>query len=204
MARKGRGGPSGISIGGSMVSCSHRGPAISLRRRPPDAKADTLPNRSTMVAPIDFLNMHTYFDALVLMYRVTTQLAAKYHRSEDLVTIREHQAAFSRAVGAKDALAMIATNADFHLAIAEAGRNAYFTALFKGLLDEGRRILRLYYQSYEDRLPRRFVEEHDEIIAAIDTRDEAGAEQLSREHARQIVLQVQKLMVRGDSLDIRL
>ena len=45
---------------------------------------DTLPNRSTMVANIDFLNMHTFFDALVLMYRVTTKLAAQYHRPEDL------------------------------------------------------------------------------------------------------------------------
>ena len=42
---------------------------------------DTLPNRSTMVSNIDFLNMHTYFDALTLMYRVTTQLAAQHHRA---------------------------------------------------------------------------------------------------------------------------
>lgn len=165
---------------------------------------DTLPNRSTMVAPIDFLNMHTYFDALVLMYRVTTQLAAKYHRPEDLEVIREHQAAFARAVEAQDALGMIATNADLHLAIAEAGRNAYFTGLFKRLLDEGRRILRLYYQSYEDRLPRRFVEEHDEMIAAIAARDQGEAERLAREHAEQIVRQVQKLMVREERLEIRI
>src|SRR5690606_26452642 len=32
---------------------------------------ETLPNRSTMVSNIDFLNLSTFFDALVLMYRVT-------------------------------------------------------------------------------------------------------------------------------------
>ncbi len=164
----------------------------------------TLPNRSTLVAPIDFLNMHAFFEAMVLMYRVTTQLAARDHRLEDLAPIRAHQADFAAAVEAQDALAMIATNAAFHLAIAEAGRNAYFTSLFKRLLDEGRRILRLYYQSYSDRLPRRFVEEHEDIIAAIAARDEARAEELAREHAEQIVRQVKKLLVREERLDIRL
>src|SRR5688572_5147561 len=157
---------------------------------------DTLPNRSTMVSNIDFLNMHTYFDALVLMYRVTTQLAAKYHRPEDLGAIRTQQAAFAAAVEVQDALGMIATNAALHLSIAEAGRNPYFTGLFKRLLDEGRRILRLYYQSYDDRLPPQFVEEHDEMIAAIEARDLDKAERLAREHAEQIVRQVQRLLVR--------
>ncbi|MBB3291129.1 MULTISPECIES: GntR family transcriptional regulator [Rhizobium] len=165
---------------------------------------DTLPNRSTMVSQIDFLNMHNYFDALVLMYRVTTQLAAKYHRPEDLEAVRALQADFAAAVEAQDALAMISTNAALHLAIAEAGRNPYFTSLFSRLLNEGRRILRLYYQSYNDRLPRRFVEEHDEIIDAVAGRDIELAERLAREHAEQIVAQIQKLLVRGDRLDVRL
>ena len=165
---------------------------------------DTLPNRSTMVSNIDFLNMHTYFDALTLMYRVTTQLAAQHHRADDLDVIRARQAEFAAAVKAQDALAMIATNADFHLAVAEAGRNPYFTGLFKRLLDEGRRILRLYYQSYEDRLPQRFVDEHDEMIAAIATRDLGLSEKLARIHAEQIVEQVRKLLVREERLEIAL
>jgi DNA-binding GntR family transcriptional regulator len=165
---------------------------------------DTLPNRSTMVSNIDFLNMHTYFDALTLMYRVTTKLAAQYHRSEDLEIIRRDQAGFTAAVNAQDALAMIATNAAFHLSIAEAGRNPYFTLLFKRLLDEGRRILRLYYQSYDDRLPERFVTEHEEIIAAISMRDLERSERLAHDHAEQIVQQVTKLLVRNEKLEIRL
>ncbi len=165
---------------------------------------DTLPNRSTMVSNIDFLNMHTFFDALVLMYRATTQLAAEYHRPEDLTEIRALNAQFTSAVEAQDALAMISTNAAFHLAIAEAGRNPYFTGLFKRLLDEGRRILRLYYQSYDDRLPKRFVDEHDAIIAAIAARDTSLSEKLARAHAEQIVEQVQKLLVRNERLEIAL
>ncbi|QEN85536.1 GntR family transcriptional regulator [Labrys sp. KNU-23] len=165
---------------------------------------DTLPNRSTMVSNIDFLNMSPYFDALVLMYRVTTRLAAEHHRLQDLEAIHAHQAEFAAAVEAQDALAMISTNAAFHSAIAEAGRNPYFAGLFQRLLDEGRRFLRLYYQSYDDRLPQRFVDEHEDMINAVVARDVDLAERLAKIHAEQIVEQIRKLLVRDRRLDIEL
>lgn len=164
----------------------------------------TLPNRSTMVANLDMLHLAPYFDALVLMYRVTTALAARNHRAADLEAIRAHQAAFAAAVASQDALAMIATNAAFHRAIAAAGGNPYFEGLFNRLLDEGRRLLRLYYQSYDDRLPQRFVNEHEAMIAAIAARDTTAAEHLARAHAEQIVAQIQKLTVGETRLDIAL
>ena len=165
---------------------------------------DTLPNRSTMVANIDFLNLHTFFDALVLMYRVTTRLAAQYHRPEDLEVIRRHHEEYAAAVKAGDALAMIAANAAFHSAIADAGRNPYFSSLFNRLLDEGRRILRLYYRSYEDQYPERFVDEHAAMIDVIAARDVEGADRLAKAHADQIVEQIQKLFTRDTRLGIAL
>ncbi|EJT02918.1 GntR family transcriptional regulator [Rhizobium sp. CCGE 510] len=165
---------------------------------------DTLPNRSTMVSNIDFLNLHTFFDALVLMYRVTTKLAAQYHRPADLLEIKARQSEFATAVANQDALAMIAANAALHSAIADAGRNPYFVAVFNRILDDGRRILRLYYQSYGDRLPQQFVDEHEEIIAAIAARDADLADRLARIHAEQIVEQIQRLFARKDRFDISL
>lgn len=156
----------------------------------------TLPNRSTIVSNIDFLNLHTFFDALTLMYRVTTRLAAQYRTPQDLELIRKHQHRFSLAVDAQDAKAMIATNRDFHAAIAEAGRNVYYSTLFFRLLDEGRRILRVYYSSFGDRLPHRYVAEHDEIIAAIEARDLDAADRLASTHADQIVQQIQQMISR--------
>ncbi len=165
---------------------------------------ETLPNRSTMVSNIDFLGMPAYFDALVLMYRVTTRLAAQHHTADDLAMIRDCQTEFAAAVMAQDALAMISTNADFHSAIARSGRNNYYAGFFDRLLGEGRRMLRLYYQSYEDRLPQRFVEEHEEIIEAIRARDIAAADRLGRAHGEQIVEQIGRLLTRNDRLDIEL
>jgi DNA-binding GntR family transcriptional regulator len=168
----------------------------ALVRLAAEGLVTTLPNRSTVVSSIDFLNLHTFFDALTLMYRVTTRLAAEFRTEDDLEIIRARQAEFTRAVEAHDALAMIATNREFHAAIAEAGRNPYYTGLFCRLLDEGRRILRVYYSSFDDHLPRRYVDEHEDMIAAIEARDVAEADRLASAHDDQIVRQIQDMIAR--------
>lgn len=151
----------------------------------------TLPNRTTIVSHIDLLNLPHFFDALTLMYRVTTRLAASRRSEADIARMRERQSAFTRAVAAEDALALIASNRDFHLEIAVAGGNVYYTELFKRLLDENRRLLRLYYSTFNDALPRQYVEEHDAMIAAIIAGDVAAADRLATAHAEQIIRQIQ-------------
>jgi DNA-binding GntR family transcriptional regulator len=99
---------------------------------------------------------------------------------------------------------MVATNRSFHAAIAEAGRNPYYTHLTLRLLDEGRRILRLYYQSFDDRLPKEYVEEHEAMIAAITARDIEACDRIARGHADQIVRQIQKLFARDERQNIAL
>lgn len=168
----------------------------ALVRLAGDGLVTTLPNRSTVVAQIDFLNLHHFFDALTLMYRVTTRLAGENRTDADLRAIRAHHAAFVRAVEAQDARAMIATNRDFHAAIGEAGRNPYYQGLFLRLLDEGRRILRFYYSSFDDRLPVAILAEHEAIIAAIAARDVTACDQMARAHADQIIAQIQAMLTR--------
>ena len=164
----------------------------------------TLPNRSTVVSNIDFLALPAFFDAITLMYRATTRLAARHRTEADLERIEAHQRDFSAAVAAQDAIAMIASNREFHAAIGEAGRNPYYVSLFNRLLDEGRRILRLYYSSFEDRLPQEYVTEHETMIAAIKAGDIEHADELARAHADQIVFQIRKLIAddRRDSVTL--
>lgn len=176
----------------------------ALVRLAGEGLVETLPNRSAIVANIDFSKLHTFFDAITLMYRVTTRLAAQYHQAEDLAVIRGHQARYAQAVADQDPLAMIAINRDFHAAIAEAGRNPYFTSLTLRVLDDGRRILRLYYQSFNDKLPKEYSDEHNAIIAAIAARDIDLCDRLAREHADQIVRQVRNFFGRDQRQDVPL
>lgn len=176
----------------------------ALVRLAAEGLVTTLPNRNTIVATIDFVRLPVYFEALSLMYRVTTRLAAINRRPEQLIPIRAWQAAFAEAVERQDALAMIASNRDFHVAIAEAGGNPYFTQLFTRLLDEGRRILRLYYSSFDDRLPRQYVEEHELLVTAIEAGDADLSDRLAGEHAAQIVRQIQSYIARDQTRSMRL
>ncbi|PDS32278.1 GntR family transcriptional regulator [Rhizobium phaseoli] len=168
----------------------------ALLRLAADGLVTTLPNRNTIVAPIDFASLPTYFEALTLMYRVTTRGAAERRNDDIMKSIRLHQKDFADAVAARDAYAMIEANREFHVAIAELAGNAYYTAFFAKLLDEGRRILRLYYSTFDDRLPRQYVDEHEEIIAAIEAGDAERADRLAVAHASQIVRQIQDYLAR--------
>jgi len=168
----------------------------ALLRLASDGFVTTLPNRNTIVATIDFATLPTYFEALTLMYRVTTRGAAQRGAPTAMAAIRARQQEFADAVAAQDAYAMIEANREFHVAIAELGGNAYYTTFFARLLDEGRRILRLYYSTFDDRLPRQYVEEHEEMIAAIETGDVDRADRLAIDHAAQIVRQIQEYVAR--------
>ncbi len=176
----------------------------ALARLATEGLIDTLPNRSAMVSNIDFLNLPAFFDAITLMYRVTTRLAAQNWQAGDLEIINAHQQEFAAAVASHDALAMIGTNRDFHAAIATAARNPYYLALFVRLLDDGRRLLRLYYQSFDDRPPPSVIKEHEDIIAAITARDMEASDRLAKAHADQIVRQIQKLLSRDQRQNIDL
>ena len=176
----------------------------ALVRLASEGLVTTLPNRSTIVAAIDFVKLPVYFEALTLMYRVTTRDAAMHRHESDMPKIRQLQKAYAAAVRARNVVDMIQSNRDFHVTIAMAGRNSYFTTMFTRLLDEGRRILRLYYQSFDDRLPRQYVKEHDAMVASIEAGDPELADTLAAAHAAQIVRQIQSYIARGASSDIDL
>jgi DNA-binding GntR family transcriptional regulator len=176
----------------------------ALVRLAADGLVVSLPNRGAIVAPLDLTRMHAYFDALALMQRATTVLAARHHRVDQLAPVEALQARFADAVRAGEVLAMIEVNRDFHVALARTGRNDYYTEFYARLLDEGRRMLRLYYASFDDRLPLAFVQEHVELLAAVRARDEACAEQLALAHARQVQRQVQSLFDGGLGAELSL
>ena len=164
----------------------------------------TLPNRSTVVAPIDFQNLAHFFDALTLMYRVTTRLAATNRTDNELLRIRELQKSYEDAVSEKNVPAMIEVNRDFHAEIARAGKNRYYVELFDRLLDEGRRLLRLYYSSFNDELPQLYLDEHEEMVQAVQDRDVAKADRIAQQHAQQIVRQIQAYITEDRRLNANL
>lgn len=146
----------------------------------------TLPNRSTIVAPIDLASFPKYVDALDIAQRVTARLAAELRTDTDLEAMASRQRRFEAAVKSGDHLAMSETNKDFHMAIAEAARNPYFTAFYGKLLDQGRRMLHLHFEflerTHEGYL---LTDEHHEMLAVIKAKDAERADKLAHDHTRQ-------------------
>lgn len=177
----------------------------ALVRLVAEGLASTLPNRNTIVSVLDFASLPPYLDALTLMYRLSCRLAAEHRTDADLDAIMAAQQKFLASVDQQDALAMLHTNRDFHIAIAEAGKNPYYTEFFARLLNEGMRLLRLYYKRFDDRLPAQYANEHEGLIEAIAAQNTDLAEILGSDHAMQIVAQLQTLLVpsAGLVLDLR-
>lgn len=145
-----------------------------------------LPNKNTIVAPLNIEEYSSYIDALDLVQRITTRLAARLRTDAQLESIKREQEEFSKAVIAHEPFAMIEHNRNFHVAISDASQNRYLSEFNSRLLDEGRRYLRLYFRSFNDTLPPEFNDEHHQIITAIKARDEERAEHVAHKHVMQV------------------
>ncbi|MCU0801316.1 MAG: GntR family transcriptional regulator [Rhodobacteraceae bacterium] len=145
-----------------------------------------LPNRSTIVAPIDVQSFPKYVEALGIAQRMNTRLAAQLRSEADLKAIAARQREFEAAVRTGRYLAMSQANKDFHMAIAAAGRNPYLAAFYERLLDEGRRMLHLHFD-YIKRTHDSYLltDEHSEMLDAIRAHDIERADALADAHTRQ-------------------
>jgi DNA-binding GntR family transcriptional regulator len=146
----------------------------------------TLPNRSTIVAPLAIERFPKYVEALDIAQRMNCRLAAELRSDEDIEILLRRQNEYEQAVRDQDHLAMSGTNAAFHKAIGDAGRNPHLAAFYSRLLDQGRRILHLHFRYLERGGPGVLLtDEHYQMIDAIRDRDVARADQLAHAHTRQ-------------------
>ncbi|MCY1304147.1 phosphonate utilization associated transcriptional regulator [compost metagenome] len=150
------------------------------------------PNRSAIVTPMDFGRMAEYLDALDLLQRVVTRLAASHRSEADLKEIIEAQKAYEESlvqtIASDDSLLMIEKNYEFHMAIARAGRNFYFSELYRRLLLEGQRMLHLHFEFEKvdvDFSAEKMSSDHANIVAAIRNQDMDRAEYYAHKHAEQ-------------------
>lgn len=145
-----------------------------------------LPNRSIIVAPLDSQAIPRFMDALELMQRTTHRMAAMLRTEEDLARIRRCEENFKAATERGDLPAMVDSNYELHVAIADAGHNAYFTSFYARLLGEAKRLLHMHYSLESEQTPEgrsARIAEHAALIDAISRGDPEQAEQCARTHS---------------------
>lgn len=164
-----------------------------------------LPNRSTLVAPIDLTTFPRYVEALDLLQRINTRLAAQNRTDAEILEMKRRAELFDDSVARRDHLEMSASNMAFHMAIAHAGRNPYLARHYEALLDEGRRLLHLHFD-YLAKTEGRHVQasEHHDMVEVIAARDVEAAERLAHAHTRQFHDSFMRFMKTNYATDFRL
>lgn len=151
-----------------------------------DGLIKSLPNKNSQVTPLEIDQFPKFIDALDLIQRAVTRLAAQNRTGEDLINIKQQNELYKAAVLSNNVLAMINQNFAFHVAVSDASKNKYFAHAYIRLLNEGRRTLRIYYRSYNDNPPQERVHSHDLIIQAIENQDIELADELAKQHSAQL------------------
>ena len=158
----------------------------ALVRLVTESLLQTLPNKGTIVAPLRIEEFPQYVDALDLLQRAVTRLAAKHRNALDIEHIRQEQDKYTKCVEVGDVRGMLLGNRDFHAAIAKAGKNRYLEQSYCQVLDDGLRMLRLYFKSFGDMISPDIIEGHFRIIHAIETQDADLAEELASKHTEEM------------------
>jgi DNA-binding GntR family transcriptional regulator len=164
----------------------------ALIRLSAEGLVQTLRNRSSIVAPFDIVAVPSYLDAVELIYRLTSRLAAMNRRASELATIQELQKEHAAAARRGDAAAMIRLNYDFHEAIAKASGNSFYVAWARQVLDQGQRILGLYLHDVGDQVSSHRISEHVPLVRAIELQDPDAAEDAARRDAQIIAEQMKR------------
>jgi len=151
-----------------------------------DKLATILPNRGAQVAPLDALELTSYFESLELTHRAMQHWAALRRSKEHLLQIDRARLAYEKAALARDPFQMSERNLEFHQAIAEAAGNKLFGDFVLKLSVLGMRIGWIWYRDFtegsQDDEIDRTIADHREIVEAIRERNAEKADHLAHIH----------------------
>ncbi|MGY6410434.1 MAG: GntR family transcriptional regulator [Alkalilacustris sp.] len=140
------------------------------------------------VAALDLSNLRPFFEALDLLQRAVTRLAALRRSPAQLERIRRLSQAFDAGALALDSTAANEANFHLHAAIAEAAQSDYLAQAYERCMGDG---LRLGYLCFSEHTGvdqglrqhlRRTMDDHAAMVAAIEAQDGATAEAVAADH----------------------
>ncbi|MCB6182084.1 GntR family transcriptional regulator [Leeia sp. TBRC 13508] len=142
-------------------------------------------NRGARVATMDYSSLRNFFLAAPLIYIATTKLAALNATKDEIAQLRQIQEKFKEAVASNSINDRVFYNDQFHLLIGKMARNAYLMPSLKRLLIDHARLGKTFYQPHTASMHEDLasaVKQHDEIIAAIESKNAPLAADLVKEH----------------------
>ena len=142
-------------------------------------------NRGARVSEMTHTSMREFFLAAPMIYGVIMQLAAQNALPEQIAMLKDVQRSFREALKSGDVKERSRVNNRFHEITGQMAHNAYLLPSFRRLLIDHARISMTFYRPNDHTMADHLTaaaDQHDAIIASIETGDEAAALQLARDH----------------------
>lgn len=142
-------------------------------------------NRAARVVSMNYQSLRNFFLAAPLIYIATTKLAALDATATEIADLKAIQAKFRHAVQQGDVDSRVYHNDQFHLAIGKMAHNPYLLPSLHRLLIDHARLAKTFYQPGSQHMQHELataVQQHDEIIAAIERHDANAAVEIIRAH----------------------
>lgn len=157
-----------------------------LRQMAAEGYIELEANRAARVSSMGFQSLRGFFLAAPLIYIATTQLAAGNATRTDIDTLKKIQKRFRAAIESQDVEGRVLWNDEFHLEIGRIAHNPYLMPSLRRLLIDHARLGKIFYRHPPTPDMRAnlktAVEQHEQIIEAIERHDAETAGALVREH----------------------
>lgn len=182
---------------GSVIDESRIGTKYSLSRTPIREAIIQLiseglvirDGRVARVAPLNFDDLPRIYDALVMSSRIVQRLAAENRTETDLAEIEQRMREFDALCDEGSDVQRQDSNVGFHMSIARAGHNHFFSDFYERMLLTSSRLSRACFSSEglekNAELKQHLTEtsrQHRLLFDAIRDRDVEAADKLAVEH----------------------
>ena len=142
-------------------------------------------NRGAYVSSMDHKVLRDFFLTAPMLYSAIGRLAAQHAKPAQIQEIREIQEKFRIAVAIKSSADMVYWNQCFHALMGEMADNPYLKPSYDRLLIDHARISQTFYRPRDQEMQGRMfsaLEQHDEMIDAIEAGDSQRVVDLIVEH----------------------
>ena len=168
-----------------------------------DGYVDIRANRGAQASEMSYTTLRDFFLAAPMIYGAILRLAATNASETQIEALKSAQTAFKNSLHTGSSADRALANNRFHEITGAMAGNVYLLPSFNRLLIDHARISMTFYRPQNARMSENVSlasDQHDQIIAAIEARDEISAAQLADEHWKLSRDQIE-LFVMPDALD---
>lgn len=152
----------------------------AIRKLELEGFVDMIPRRGAQVADLSNKQIADVLEVRASLDGLATQLATQRITKDELDALKNIQAQFCSSVEKENIQGAIKKDAEFHDIIYSASRNERLVTILNNLREQVHRFRVMYIKDIGSL--RTLIEEHDEIVRAIEQKDIAGGIQAAQDH----------------------